>query len=147
MSKGTPRLVWLIASLLIGLSLTACMPSSSTKSQLPVFPLGQLPAEIQAAPPIVREAYQFAAANPDILKEIPCYCGCGSIGHLSNYDCYVSEVNADGELIFDPHGLGCSICVDITRDVMRYLDEGKSLSEIQASIQVNYAKYGPPTTP
>jgi hypothetical protein len=31
---------------------------------------------------------------------------------------------------FDPHALGCSICVDITQDAMRMLKDGKSVPEI-----------------
>jgi hypothetical protein len=36
--------------------------------------------------------------------------------------------------------------VDITRDVMRMLDEGKPLKDIRATIEKTYSKYGP-TTP
>ena len=52
------------------------------------------------------EAYRFALANPDVLKQIPCYCGCGVVGHTSNYDCYVAEINDDGSAILDSHGFG-----------------------------------------
>jgi hypothetical protein len=35
--------------------------------------------------------------------------------------------------------------VDITRDVMRMLQEGKELKEIRAIIDAEYSQYGPPT--
>jgi len=35
--------------------------------------------------------------------------------------------------------------VDITRDVMRYWQEGKSLVEIRKSIDATYSRFGPPT--
>ncbi len=109
--------------------------------------LKDMPADVQSAPVEVREAYQFAVANPDILMQIPCYCGCGAIGHKSNYDCYVSDVNADGTLAYDSHALGCSICVDITQDTMRLLREGKAVNEIRNYVDSTYAQYGPSNMP
>jgi hypothetical protein len=81
------------------------------------------------------------------MKDIPCYCGCGNIGHTSNYDCYVSDVDDAGNITFDNHALGCSICVDITQDVMRMLKDGKSPQEARASIDATYSKYGPSNIP
>jgi hypothetical protein len=106
-----------------------------------------MPADIAAAPRVVREAYVFAAAHPEVLTQIPCYCGCGSIGHTSNYACYVSDVAADGTVTYDSHALGCSICVDITRDTERLLDEGRSLTEVRAEIDGTYSALGPSTMP
>jgi hypothetical protein len=78
-----------------------------------MLPSDRLPTQLQSAPTSVREAYRFAAANPDLMKQIPCYCGCGAVGHTSNYACYVSGQGAQGQLAFEFHALGCSICVDI----------------------------------
>lgn len=109
--------------------------------------MDHMPAEVQSAPVIVQEAYQFAAANPDIMENIPCYCGCGNIGHASNYACYVSHVDDNGQITFDNHALGCSICVDITQDVMRMLREGKSLQDTRINIDATYSRYGPSNIP
>jgi hypothetical protein len=54
-------------------------------------PLSEMPDYVQAAPPEVQRAYQFAVANPEILKQIPCFCGCNAIGHRNNLDCYVDK--------------------------------------------------------
>jgi uncharacterized GH25 family protein len=35
--------------------------------------------------------------------------------------------------------------VDITRDVMRMLDDGKPLREIRVYVETTYSKYGPAT--
>jgi len=107
-----------------------------------MMPMDQMPAEVQSAPVTVQEAYQFASINPDLMKDIPCYCGCGDIRHTSNYDCYVSDVDAQGNIQFDNHALGCSMCVDITKDVMRMLREGKTPTEARAYIEATYSKYG-----
>ena len=126
-------------------SLSAC--SSHNTNDLNMMPINQMPAEVQSAPVTVQTAYQFAAANPDIMKNIPCYCGCGNIGHTSNYSCYVSGVDAKGTIIFDNHALGCSICVDITQDVMRMLQEGKSPQDARATIDATYSRYGASNIP
>jgi hypothetical protein len=109
--------------------------------------MDQMPMEVQSAPAGVQEAYQFNIANPDIMQDIPCYCGCGDIGHTSNYDCYVSDVSASGKIAFDNHALGCSICVDITQDVMRMLKDGKSPGDARAYIDTTYSKYGTSNIP
>jgi hypothetical protein len=57
-----------------------------------------IPGEVRSAPTVVQQAYQFAFANPDVLQQIPCYCGCGEIGHSSNYACYVSNDGSDGTI-------------------------------------------------
>jgi hypothetical protein len=110
-------------------------------------PLSEMPADVRNAPVVVRQAYQFAAANPGMLKQIPCYCGCGAIGHKSNYDCYVSGEDSKGNPTFDTHALGCSLCVDITQDAMRLLREGKSITAVRAYVDATYAKYGTSNMP
>jgi len=135
----------LIVLSLLAVTGSAC--SASEEADLHMMPLDQMPAEVQAAPVVVQQAYQFASANPEIMKDIPCYCGCGNIGHASNYACYVSEAGASGDLKFDNHALGCSICVDITQDVMRLLREGKSPQEARAYVDATYSNYGPSNIP
>jgi len=134
---------------LLGIVLLAGLPACSGQSQdhLAMTPLDQMPAEVQNAPVSVQQAYQFAAANPEIMQQIPCYCGCATMGHTSNYACYVTSVDAKGAITFDDHALGCSICVDITQDVMRLLRKGKSVQEIRAYVDATYSKYGPSNMP
>lgn len=126
---------------------TSSCSAQNESDDLHMMSMDQMPAEVQSAPVTVQSAYQFAAANPDVMKDIPCYCGCGSIGHTSNYDCYVSNVDSNGVVTFDNHALGCSICVDITQDVMRMLKDGKSPQDARAYIDTTYSKYGPSNIP
>ncbi|MBI3362577.1 MAG: hypothetical protein HY023_15865 [Chloroflexi bacterium] len=111
--------------------------------EMPMADLSMMPSDVQSAPVSVQQAYQFAVANPDILQQIPCYCGCGAMGHTSNYSCYVAGVDAGGKVTFDLHATGCSICVDITQDTMRLLRQGKSIQEIRGYVDSAYSKYGP----
>ena len=140
----------LIVALLIGVmafgGLSACATQRQS-SDLHMMSMDQMPAEVLSAPTTVQTAYQFVAANPDVMKNIPCYCGCGDIGHTSNYDCYVSGVDDKGKITFDNHALGCSICVDITQDVMRMLQDGKSPQDARTYIDATYSKYGTSNIP
>jgi hypothetical protein len=143
------RLLFLIlaaASILFLLSACAgdSVPSSPSDQEMASSLVSE---EVKQAPPEVLDAYQFALSNPDDLKNVPCYCGCSAMGHTSNYDCYIDEVKASGEVVYDGHALGCSICVDITQDVMHMTQEGKSAQQIRAAIDQTYAQYGPSNFP
>jgi len=146
-SKTRKLFLLSIVAVLLSTAISACSTSKSSEVHLYMMPLDKMPAEVQSAPVAVQEAYQFASINPDIMKDIPCYCGCGDIGHTSNYACYVSHVDEKGNITFDNHALGCSICVDITQDVMRMLREGKSPQEARAYVDATYSKYGPSNIP
>jgi len=137
-----------LLTLTASLGLSACAGNTApAQHSFALAELAAMPEEVQQAPVVVQDAYRFAVANPDVLTRLPCYCGCGGMGHTSNYSCYVSGENADGSLVFDGHALGCSICVDITQDAMRMLDEGKSIPEIRAYVDQTYSRFGPSNMP
>ncbi len=140
-------LVLLIYSSTILVACSVVSTDSITEKTLSMASINGMPAEVKAAPLSVQEAYRFAIANPQVLQEVPCYCGCGSMGHTSNYACYVQDVDDQGEVVFDTHALGCSICVDITLDTMRHLKDGKTTAEIKMLIDQTYAQYGPSNIP
>lgn len=131
------------------LALSGCAPSAKeggTVDGLKMAPLAGMPEAVQKSSETVQQAYQFAVANPEVLGAVPCYCGCGGIGHTSNYSCYVQS-GAGSEIVFDNHALGCSICVDIAIDAMRMTKEGKPIAEIRAAIDSTYGQYGESNIP
>lgn len=128
--------------LLLASSLSACGGGAET---LTLAPLGSLPESVQNAPPTVQEAYRFAAANPEVLENYPCYCGCVNMGHASNRDCYIKNIQADGTIEFDNHANGCTLCVDITQDVMRLMRDGKDVATIRDYVDSTYSPFGPGT--
>jgi hypothetical protein len=134
---------FVFALVLGGLLLASCSSGGARNGQVKLAPISALPKEMQNAPTTVRTAYQFAVANPDALRNVPCYCGCSAIGHKSNLECYVKEFKADGTPVFDDHALGCSICVDIVQDVMKLTAEGKTSAVIRQHIVETYSKFGP----
>ncbi len=141
------RIIALFSMIAIFIASCGSSASGNSNTQHNLTPLAEMPAEVQSAPVTVQQAYQFAVANPEIVSQIPCYCGCGPMGHTSNYACYVSGENPDGSPVFDTHALGCSICVDITQDTMRLLEKGKSVPEIREFVDATYSQYGPSNMP
>ena len=132
-----------VLSLASGL-LTACGKTTvTTEHELKMAPMSMMPDTVQSAAAATQQAYQFAAANPDVMQHIPCYCGCGSQGHTSNYACYIKSVDDKGQPVFDSHALGCSICVDITQDAMRLTKQGQSPQQIKAYVDRTYSRFGP----
>ena len=95
------RITLLIFALLIASSglLTACGAQSSAEDHnLAMASLDGMPMDVKNAPVAVQQSYQFNVANPDVMEQLPCYCGCGAMGHTSNYDCYVSVIENDGTI-------------------------------------------------
>ena len=130
-----PSASLLLSAALIALLLSAC--GANNKPTMPDF--------VVQAPPRVEEMYHYAIEHSDDLAAVPCYCGCGNMGHTSNLSCYIQERKPDGSIVFDSHATGCGICVDIAQDVKRMRAEGKSLSEVRTVIDATYGSYGPGT--
>lgn len=102
LKTGPARWLGLLVGLLALLALAGC--GSNSAREIELAPLEQMPDYVQTAPTNVQEAYRFAVANPELLEQMPCYCGCGGVGHTSNIDCYVKAFNADGSVAeFDNH--------------------------------------------
>lgn len=150
MRKKQYAALLILALITIPLSgaLASCANTTSgSASVYQIAPVNTMPDEVQDAPPVVLEAYQFAVVNPEMLQQLPCFCGCGDMGHTSNYSCYVQNQTEGGEITIDNHALGCSICVDITQDAIRLIKEGRALPEIRAYVDETYAQYGPSNIP
>ncbi len=95
--------------------------------------------------PITLKAYQYATEHPEILEQIPCYCGCGSHGsQASDYkphrflrDCFITD-----NWTYDEHASFCDVCVGEATKVQQYLAEGKTLTEARALIDQEYSQIG-----
>jgi len=85
---------------------------------------------------VVRATYDFAAQHPEVLKFVPCYCGCGAQGHKANESCFVARRDAKGNVLeWDTHGFGCTICVDVAREAMQLYASGADVHSIRAAIE------------
>jgi hypothetical protein len=78
-----------------------------------------------------RAAYQVAKDIPEVLEQLPCFCGCMShFGHKNNLFCFK-----------DQHGSGCDLCQDIALDAQKMHDQGMSIAQIQDQIKAKYSRY------
>jgi hypothetical protein len=138
-AAGAPPATW---------TMTSPNPSSPAAS-MSTDPVAQ--AAWQARPAFVREdaqteaAYAFALANPQILAWIPCYCGCGAMGHRSNLDCFI--VPGDGRsLRFEEHASYCAVCVNEALMAKQLAADGKTLRQIRLAIDASFGSGGAPGT-
>lgn len=111
-------------------------------------PLPFIPNGMPRPPELITEVYEFAGANPDILEFVPCFCGCETAGHRANAHCFVQSRNTDGTVkAWEPHGMGCAVCIDVARDSMQLHASGASVRDVRASIESKYSDRFPRMTP
>lgn len=124
------------------------------QQQLPNGDLLQVTASADELPAFLAEksedlqlVYQVAGNAEDILKWMPCYCGCAdSVAHGSNLNCFVDEIREDGAVVWDDHGTRCNVCVEIAVKSVTMAKEGKTLKEIREKIDSDYKEgYARPT--
>ncbi len=85
--------------------------------------------------PLTLKAYTYATEHPDMLEQIPCYCGCGGhSGHRFLRDCFIHD-----DWTYDEHASFCDVCVGEAIKVQDYLSQGKTLTEARALIDQEYA--------
>jgi len=71
--------------------------------QVQTLPRGQVPEFVRSRGSKVAELYRFAVERGGDLQHIPCYCGCGGIGHGSNRACYIKSEKGDGTVTYTSH--------------------------------------------
>lgn len=50
----------------------------------------------------VKRLYEFQVLSGDLMRYMPCFCGCkDEAGHRNNRDCYIQSVSTDGAIVFD----------------------------------------------
>jgi hypothetical protein len=99
---------------------------------------------------VVQQVFEFAARHPEVLAYVPCYCGCENpgLGHQGNHDCFVKSRAANGMVTaWEPHGIGCQICIDVGREAMLLFHSGASVTSIRAAIDKKYGQYFRSSTP
>ena len=78
-----------------------------------------------------RAAYQTAKDIPEVLEQLPCFCGCMmNMGHKNNLFCFM-----------DQHGSVCDICEDIALDARKMHDQGLPIAQIQENIRDKYSRF------
>lgn len=132
---------------------SAAVPAASPANLKP-HPQQNLPAlqfpgyPTPRSPEVVRAAYTFAAEHPEVLSYVPCFCGCERSGHRGNEDCFVRERAVNGDVIaWEDHGMECAVCLDVADRSRQLFAQGKSVAEIRATIEHEWAGKMPSHTP
>jgi hypothetical protein len=160
------KLVFWIVVLVTGTLLVSAVLHAQQSQPLPRRPQATLPVvPMKPAPPgplppvpfeqflarpeaVVQSVYEFAARHPEVLQYVPCYCGCENLGHKGNHECFVKRRAADGRVLeWEPHGSGCTICVDVARDAMLMFNSGASVGAIRTAIDQKWGSRFPSQTP
>jgi hypothetical protein len=77
-----------------------------------------------------RAAYQAAREIPEILVELPCFCGCmdsKELGHKNNLYCFA-----------DSHGNICDLCQNIALEAKEMHRKGLPVETIRSNIRKTY---------
>lgn len=115
-------------------------PIPPPDASLPPLPL--VSNLVPRSPQVIRDAYIFAAQNPQVLEYVPCFCGCETRGHKRNADCFVQSRNPDGSVReWDTHGMACIVCIDVARDAMQMRASGARVDDIRNAVESKYAAY------
>lgn len=89
---------------------------------------------------VVRATYEFAARHPEVMKFVPCFCGCERGGHQDNHDCFVASRGTDNRVTaWDTHAIGCEVCLDVANQALQMHNSGASVSAIRESVEKKYA--------
>ena len=155
--------VALFALFLIGgPAFAACSAShdgspGGAEAPMPTMHATQAPADATVAvwaarPAYVRadgateEAYAFALHHPEIVRWMPCYCGCEAMGHGSNLDCYFKAGTVGDKAVYEEHASYCEICVRITLKAKQLNASGQSLTQIRQAIDKTFGGTAAPGT-
>jgi hypothetical protein len=106
-----------------------------------------LPSFLDQQSEDLKLVYKAAGQATEILKWMPCYCGCAeSADHKSNLNCFIKEVKKDGTVVWDDHGTRCIVCVEIAIKSIEQAQKGATLKEIREQIDHDYKEgYSQPT--
>jgi hypothetical protein len=90
-------------------------------------------------------AYAYALYHPEVVRWMPCYCGCVAMNHRSNLDCYFKPAVAGVATTYEEHASYCDICVKTTLLAKRMTADGASLSEIRQAVDQAFGGGAPGT--
>jgi hypothetical protein len=102
------------------------------------------PGFVSSAPQRTQAAYAFALARPDVVQWLPCYCGCGAMGHTSNLDCFIKPTEG-APVVFEEHGSYCDVCVETALMAQGMLAKGGTLIQMRAAVDASFGDLAPGT--
>lgn len=136
-ARRPPAFIWVLLGLLLLAVGYRVLRPGSQRGQHPDPRPGITAAGIESPDqwsnqPEVAEVYRMAAAIPEVIDGLYCYCDCHrNFGHRSLIDCFKSD-----------HGGNCDVCMNEVRIAYRMHQEGKTLQQIRQVIDATYGKGG-----
>lgn len=65
-----------------------------------------LPDYVLNSSQMIQETYTMASNYPEVLAQVPCFCGCEADGHKSNLNCFIQEMGPGNTVeAWDQHGI------------------------------------------
>jgi hypothetical protein len=103
-------------------------------NELPPLPRLKEPVDDAS---VLQETYTFVARHPEVAQYMPCFCACGrDKTHKSLEDCFIKSRGPTApEIVWNPHGGQCMICVTVAAEARRLLLDGRTVSDIRAEIE------------
>lgn len=95
----------------------------------------------------LRRAYEFVANNENILRYVPCFCGCERLGHKSVESCFVSARSPDGFVKWNKHGAACRLCLDVVETARELHAAGHPVRDIRRLVVDRFYKTRMTPTP
>lgn len=93
-----------VVAVAVALTLAGVAQSAPNRDEIgdevQIVPRGGLPAF--AADADAPALYRFATTRGDVLRYIPCTCGCAQVGHTSNRSCYI-KAETDAAVTYTSH--------------------------------------------
>src|SRR5688572_9565948 len=131
-SDAVPVFTWVLLGALVLATLYrfAVVPAGGGDhpEPRPAFAGSVIAGERFAQAPQVARVYKMAAAVPNLLDGLYCYCECSKhAGHRSLLTCFESE-----------HGASCDVCMDEVVMAYTMSQNGASLLEIREAIDARY---------
>jgi Protein of unknown function with PCYCGC motif len=78
-----------------------------------------------------REAYEIAAKEPKLLKQLHCFCGCDKHWHRNLLDCYRTK-----------HASICPVCMGEAFEAARLAKDGLPVAKIKRALSDDYGHGG-----
>ncbi len=125
----------LIAAILVGVTVIGIVTLSPTLAQQ-IATRDNLPTQYRFDPNI-EAAYLFIVDHQAEGQYIACYCNCKNAGHGSLKNCFIKDSG-----MWEGHGVGCKLCVEIATDLKALLANGTSLLDARNILDSRYSDRG-----
>jgi hypothetical protein len=139
------RLAAIVSTLVVAAMAPSVLSQESARKPAPQDALPPLhlpaidPRLLPRPPEVIRTAFRFAAEHPEVLRYMPCFCGCNEMGHRSSEDCFVKSRAKNGTVTaWNEHGIACAMCIAVAERAKTMCDAGASLSDVRADIEKRY---------